>query len=77
MNIPTEIQSENCAKERAIPSPYEILTRAGGIRNRNLTPARATNRPDKERVMLDLGFVALGFAIIALMALYAMALGQI
>jgi hypothetical protein len=31
----------------------------------------------KEAVMLDLAFVALGFAVIAIMAVYAMALRQI
>jgi len=31
----------------------------------------------KEAVMLDLAFVALGFAVIAMMAFYAMALRQI
>ena len=31
----------------------------------------------KEAVMLDLAFLALGFAVIALMAVYAMALRQI
>jgi hypothetical protein len=35
------------------------------------------NRAGKEAIMLDLVFVALGFAVIALMGLYAMGLRQL
>jgi hypothetical protein len=46
-------------------------------RNRNLTPRTGRKAAGKEAVMLDLALVALGFAVIAMMAFYAMALRQI
>jgi hypothetical protein len=49
----------------------------GSNRNRNLTPAGATKPARKEAMMLDFAFVALGFAVIALMGFYAMALRQL
>ena len=41
---------------------------------RSLTPPGGTNPPGKEAFMLDFVFVALGFAVIALMGLYAVGL---
>jgi len=46
-------------------------------RDRNLTPPGATNPAGKEAFMLDFVFVALGFAVIALMGLYATGLRQL
>jgi hypothetical protein len=43
-----------------------MLTRAGG-----------KNRPNKETIMLDVAFVALGLAALALMGAYAVALRQL
>ena len=56
---------------------YEILTRGGPIRNRKLTRVGAKPSPDKEAIMLDFAFVALGFAVLALMGVYALALRQL
>jgi hypothetical protein len=47
------------------------------IRNRKLTRAGAKNRSSKEAIMLDIAFVALGFAVLALMGVYALALRQL
>ena len=56
---------------------YEILTSADPIEIENL-PAGGVQRPlVKEAVMLDLVFVALGFALIGLMGLYAVGLAQL
>jgi hypothetical protein len=46
--------------------PYRSLTSGGG-----------TNAPGKEAFMLDFVFIALGFAVIALMGLYAVGLRQL
>ncbi len=56
---------------------YEILMRSRANRNRKLTPPGGTNPPGKEAFMLDLVFVVLGFAVIALMGLYAVGLRQL
>ena len=47
------------------------------IRNRMLTRAGGKNRPNKETIMLDVAFVALGLAALALMGVYALALRQL
>ena len=56
---------------------YEILTCGGPIRNRKLTRIGAKPAPDKEVIMLDVAFVALGFTVLALMGVYALALRQL
>ncbi len=50
---------------------------AGTNRNRKLTIPGGTKPARKEAFMLDLAFVVLGFAVIAVMALYAVALRQL
>jgi hypothetical protein len=47
------------------------------IRNRKLTRAGAKNGASKEMIMLDVAFVALGLAALALMGVYALALRQL
>src|SRR5580692_11748124 len=56
---------------------YEILMRRRPIRNRKLTRASARSRSSKETIMLDVAFVALGCAVLALMGLYALTLRQL
>jgi hypothetical protein len=56
---------------------YEILTASDPIRNRMLMPVGAKDRPAKESIMLDIAFVALGCAVLALMGVYAHALRQL
>jgi hypothetical protein len=56
---------------------YAILTPNRAIQNRNLMPRDGINPAGKESVMLDLAFVALGFAVIGLMGFYAFALRQL
>ncbi len=56
---------------------YEILMAGGSNRNRKLTPLHGTHPAGKEAFMLDFAFVALGFAVIAVMGLYAMGLRQL
>ena len=46
---------------------YETLTPGRPIRNRKLMWVRVRERPDKEAIMLDVAFVALGLAVLALM----------
>jgi hypothetical protein len=58
-------------------NPYEILTSGPPIRNRMLTQVSVKRRPSKEANMLDVAFVALGLAALALMAVYALALRQL
>lgn len=55
---------------------YEILMRPRPNRDRNLTlhPVRGVI---EEAVMLDVAFVALGVALIGLMAIYAVGLRQL
>jgi hypothetical protein len=55
---------------------YEILMPRRRNRDRNLTPVRGY-QGGKGAIMLDLAFVVLGFAVIALMGFYAMALRQL
>jgi hypothetical protein len=59
------------------PETYEILMTGRPIRNRILMPVSAKDRPAKETIMLDVAFVALGCAVLALMGLYAHALRQL
>jgi hypothetical protein len=62
----------------AAPEPYEILTFGRPIRNRKLTWLSAKERAGKEAIiMLDVAFVALGLAALALMGVYALALIQL
>ena len=56
---------------------YGILTSRPPIRNRMLTPVDAKKRASKEANMLDVAFVALGLAALALMGIYALALRQL
>ena len=66
---------------RGAPPPlaetYEILTLGRPIRNRKLTRVGAKNCSSKESIMLDVAFVALGLAVLALMGVYALALRQL
>ena len=62
----------------AAPETYEILTFGRPIRNRKLTWVSAKDRAFKEAIiMLDVAFVALGLAALALMGVYALALIQL
>ena len=62
----------------AAPETYEILTFDLSIRNRKLTWLSAKDRAGKEAIiMLDVAFVALGLAALALMGVYALALIQL
>jgi len=47
------------------------------IHDRKLTRTRANSRSCKEAIMLDIGFVALGLAVLALMGAYAVGLRQL
>jgi hypothetical protein len=65
-------------KFAAAPETYEILTFGRPIRNRKLTWVSANDRAFKEAIiMLDVAFVALGLAALALMGVYALALIQL
>ena len=57
--------------------PYENLIPARSKPYRNLTSGGGTTPALMEAVMLDLVFVALGFALIGLMALYAAGLRRL
>jgi hypothetical protein len=56
---------------------YGILTSGRPIRNRKLTRVNAKSLSSKEANMLDVAFVALGLAALALMGLYALALRRL
>jgi hypothetical protein len=56
---------------------YEILTHWRPVRNRKLTRVGAKNRSSKEWIMLDVAFVVLGLAVLALMGVYAVGLRQL
>jgi hypothetical protein len=56
---------------------YGILTPDCPIRNRTLMSVGAKDRATKESIMLDVAFVALGLAFLALMGVYAHALRQL
>jgi hypothetical protein len=56
---------------------YGILTSGRPIRNRKLTRVNAKSLSSKESIMLDVAFVALGIAVLALMGAYAFALRQL
>ena len=47
------------------------------IRNRKLTPVGANSLSSKELIMLDVVFVVLGLAVLALMGAYAVGLRQL
>ena len=57
--------------------PYGILTSGRPIRNRKLTRVNAKSLSSKESIMLDVAFVVLGLAVLALMGVYALALRQL
>ena len=61
----------------SVTETYGILTSGRPIRNRKLTRAKTNNRRSKETIMLDVAFVALGLAALALMGFYALALRQL
>jgi hypothetical protein len=56
---------------------YDFLIPRRSIRNRKLTRLSGKERADKESIMLDVAFVALGIAVLALMGVYALALRQL
>jgi hypothetical protein len=56
---------------------YEILIPQRPIQDRKLTRLGGKERSDKEAIMLDVAFVALGIAVLALMGAYALALRQL
>ena len=64
-------------RRKGPPAFYEILMSGEPNRNRKLTASSGTKPQRKEAIMLDLAFVVLGFAVIAVMALYAVALRQL
>jgi hypothetical protein len=71
-----------CAPESRPPlsrqaEPYGILTPGRPIRNRKLTRVNAKSLSSKESIMLDVAFVVLGLAVLALMGAYAVALRQL
>ena len=70
-------QSRVGAQPAAARKTYEILTRWRPIRNRKLTRVGAKNRSSKESIMLDVAFVVLGLAVLALMGVYAVGLRQL
>jgi hypothetical protein len=59
------------------PFHYEILIPLPSIQDRNLTRLSGRERPGKEAIMLDVAFIALGVAVLALMGAYALALRQL
>jgi hypothetical protein len=56
---------------------YEILIPQRSFQDRKLTRLDGKERPDKEAIMLDVAFVALGVAVLTLMGVYALALRQL
>ena len=56
---------------------YGILTSGRPIRNRKLTRVNAKSLSSKESIMLDVAFVVLGLAVLALMGAYAVGLRQL
>jgi hypothetical protein len=60
----------------AAPLHYGILIPRRSIQDRKLMQFGGKERPVKEAVMLDVAFVALGIAVLALMGVYALALRQ-
>jgi hypothetical protein len=56
---------------------YEILIQQRSIQDRKLTRLGGKERPDKEAIMLDVAFVALGVAVLTLMGVYALALRRL
>ncbi len=61
----------------ALSLPYDILMPSRLNPYRKLTQPGARKPASKEAIMLDLAFVVLGFAVVALMGVYAMALRQL
>ena len=59
------------------PETYETLTSSRPIRNRKLTRVGAKDPAAKELLMLDVAFVVLGLAVLALMGAYAVGLRQL
>jgi hypothetical protein len=57
--------------------PYKVLMPSSTNQYGNLTRLGAKDRSGKEAIMLDVAFVALGFAVLALMGVYAVALRQL
>jgi hypothetical protein len=68
-------KTDNGVSRRSLP--YETLIPRRPIRNRKLTWVGAKDRFGKEAIMLDVAFVALGLAVLALMGVYALALRQL
>jgi hypothetical protein len=77
----SDLHDIRAPKSRPAPSlqaePYGILTSGRPIRNRLLTRVNAKNLSSKESNMLDVEFVALGLAVLALMGAYALFLRQL
>ena len=65
------------AWQSEVSRPYENFMPARSKPYRNLTSVGGTTPAFKEGVMLDLVFVALGFALIGLMGLYAAGLRRL
>jgi hypothetical protein len=57
--------------------PYEVLMPSSLNQYGNLTRLGARKPAGKEAIMLDVAFVALGLAVLALMGVYALALRQL
>jgi hypothetical protein len=57
--------------------PYKVFIPSSTNQYGNLTRLGARKPVGKEAIMLDVAFVALGFAVLTLMGLYAFALRQL
>jgi hypothetical protein len=81
-SIATLVEGSLGGAARALRLPggsvhYELLIPTRSNRNRKLTPLGGKKRADEEANMLDVAFVALGIAVLALMGVYALALRQV
>jgi hypothetical protein len=74
----SDLRDIRAPKSRPALSPpaetYGILTSGLPIRNRMLTRVSAKSLSFKEAIMLDIAFVVLGIAVLALMGAYALVL---
>jgi len=74
---PPPARSDRASTIHCRTETYETLTPRRLFRNRTLIRIGVKGRPDKEVIMLDVAFVALGVAVLALMGAYALALRQL
>jgi hypothetical protein len=73
-----DIRTPNSRAARSLRAEtYGILTSGRPIRNRKLTRVNAKSLSSKESIMLDVAFVVLGLAVLALMGAYAVGLRQL